>query len=41
MKELLPHEYKQCWTIWRPVYEEYVRIGYRKMKPYSDPFKTD
>lgn len=29
LKELLPGEYKQCWTIWKPVYEEYARIGYR------------
>lgn len=29
MKELLPNEYKQCLLIWKPVYKEYIRIGYR------------
>ena len=29
MKELLPNEYKQCENLWKPVYEEYRRIGYR------------
>jgi len=29
MKELLPNEYKQCNIIWKPVYDEYKRIGYR------------
>lgn len=41
MKELLPAEYKQCWTIWKPVYDEYVRIGYRKVKPYEEPKKKE
>lgn len=29
MRVLLPHEYKQSWYLWRPVYKEYRRIGYR------------
>ena len=29
LKEQLPNEYKQCCFIWKPVYDEYKRIGYR------------
>lgn len=29
MEKLLPAEKKQCEMIWKPVYEEYRRIGYR------------
>lgn len=29
MEKLLPNERKQCEYIWKPVYEEYRRIGYR------------
>lgn len=32
MKKLLPNEYKQCELIWKPVYDEYRRIGYRLKK---------
>ena len=32
MEKLLPNEYKQCETIWKPVYDEYRRIGYRLKK---------
>ena len=32
MEELLPNEKKQCELIWKPVYEEYRRIGYRLKK---------
>ena len=32
MQQLLPNEYKQCETIWKPVYDEYRRIGYRLRK---------
>lgn len=32
MAELLPQERKQCEIIWKPVYAEYRRIGYR-LKP--------
>lgn len=27
--ELLPNEYYQCLHLWQPVYDEYIRIGYR------------
>lgn len=29
MEKYLPNERKQCELIWKPVYEEYRRIGYR------------
>lgn len=32
MKELLPNEYKQCEILWKPVYDEYRRLGYRLKK---------
>ena len=32
MKELLPIDYKRSMYIWKPVYEEYKRIGYRLSK---------
>lgn len=32
MERLLPAERKQCEYIWKPVYEEYRRIGYRLSK---------
>lgn len=32
MYTLLPDEYKQCEIIWKPVYDEYRRIGYRLKK---------
>ena len=35
MENLLPNERKQCETIWKPVYEEYRRIGYR-LKRYKE-----
>ena len=34
MEKLLPNERKQCEFIWKPVYDEYRRIGYR-LKPYE------
>lgn len=37
MKFLLPQEYKQCNLIWKPVYDEYRRIGYR-LKDNQDLF---
>lgn len=27
--KLSPNEYKQCLHLWKPVYDEYIRIGYR------------
>lgn len=32
MERLLPNERKQCEYIWKPVYDEYRRIGYRLKK---------
>ena len=32
MSDLLPIEKKQCEIIWKPIYEEYRRIGYRLKK---------
>ena len=29
MERLLPNQRRQCEIIWKPVYEEYRRIGYR------------
>lgn len=29
MERLLPNEYKQCCSIWKPVYTEYRRLNYR------------
>lgn len=39
LDELLPNEKKQCEWIWKPVYDEYRRIGYRKMR-YEDDKKN-
>jgi 3'-phosphoadenosine 5'-phosphosulfate sulfotransferase (PAPS reductase)/FAD synthetase len=35
LEKYFPNERKQCEIIWKPVYEEYRRIGYR-LKPTSD-----
>lgn len=32
LEQYLPQERKQCEIIWKPVYDEYRKIGYRKMK---------
>ena len=32
MEKLLPNEKKQCEILWKPVYQEYRRIGYRLKK---------
>lgn len=32
LKDILPGEYNQCEIIWKPVYDEYRRIGYRLRK---------
>lgn len=29
MYKLLPNEYYQCLHLWKPVYDEYIRIGFR------------
>lgn len=33
MKQLLPDEYRKATILWKPVYDEYIRIGYR-LKEY-------
>jgi len=33
LDKFFPNERRQCETIWKPVYEEYRRIGYRNMRP--------
>ena len=35
-----PSERKQCEIIWKPVYDEYRRIGYRLRKEESDEIRT-
>ena len=35
MAMLLPNERKQCEILWKPVYDEYRRIGYRLEKNYN------
>lgn len=35
LKLYMPSEYNQCWSIWKPVYEEYQRIGYRGFRKYE------
>lgn len=38
MYQLLPNEYYQCINLWKPVYDEYIRIGYRlKQYPHLKP----
>lgn len=37
LEELMPDEYKQAETIWKPVFDEYRRIGYRLRK--KDTYK--
>ena len=32
LEKYFPNERKQCETIWKPVYDEYRRIGYRLKK---------
>lgn len=32
LKQYFPSEYKQCEIIWKPVYDEYRRLGYRLKK---------
>lgn len=32
LAEFMPGERKQCETIWKPVYDEYRRLGYRLRK---------
>ena len=32
MERLLPIDYNRCEHLWKPVYDEYRRIGYRLRK---------
>jgi len=41
MEQLLPNEYKQCESIWKPVYDEYRRIEYRLKKEYQTKLILD
>lgn len=36
MKKLLPSEYLQWCTIWKPIYDEYVKLGYRLPKDFYE-----
>lgn len=36
LDKYFPKERAQCERIWQPVYEEYRRIGYRKMRPLDE-----
>ena len=36
MESLMPNEKKQCEAIWKPVYEEYRRLGYRLRKEHKN-----
>lgn len=40
LEEFFPNERKQCENIWKPVYEEYRRIGYR-LKPIESKSDTN
>ena len=33
LKKFAPAEYRQCWYLWRPVYELYQKLNYRLKKP--------
>lgn len=38
----MPNEYKQIIQLWKPVYNEYIRIGYRlKYYPHEKPLQLD
>lgn len=41
LEKLLPSERKQCEIIWKPVYDEYRRIGYRLRKENIQPSLFD
>lgn len=38
LEQFLPNEKKQCEIIWKPVYDEYRRLGYRLRKQERDLF---
>lgn len=41
LEKFFPEERKQCEIIWKPVYEEYRRIGYRLKKDKNEPRQMD
>lgn len=41
LEEFFPQERKQCEIIWKPVYDEYRRIGYRLKKQYEHQITID
>jgi len=40
LDKYFPAERKQCEYIWKPIYEEYRRIGYRNMRPLDEGRQT-
>lgn len=38
LERYLPHERRQCEIIWGKIYEEYQRIGYRRMSNYKSKY---
>lgn len=41
LERFFPEERKQCETLWKPVYDEYRRIGYRLKKKYEHQITID
>ena len=41
IQRFFPNEYKQCEAIWKPVYDEYRRLGYRLRKDDGQMRLTD
>lgn len=41
LEEFFPAERKQCEIIWKPVYDEYRKIGYRLKNPYYHQMTVD
>ena len=41
IKDVLPAQFKQAWSIWRPVYEEYARLNYRRLQDVPNPYKEE
>ena len=41
LEQFFPDERKQCEIIWKPVYDEYRRIGYRLKKQYEHQMTID
>lgn len=41
LEEYFPNERKQCEIIWKPIYDEYRRLGYRLKSPYNHQMTID